>query len=268
MEELREKSYPTLLQAVHLLVLYLFIQSLVDFPLALADYYTGTDYLYNPFKKIILGIGSTLFILWYGYKNTGKKLNEIFPVKKFNPLLLILMITFFWGIHRVIDVINHKIDLIIPPPPWFWELFNKIFESDFGWFGAFFKVSILAPVIEELIFRGIIFQGLRKNYSKFTAIFMSALLFALFHLNPWQFPATFVLGLLLGWLMLRTNNILLAILGHFLNNFLVLANITWWDSIKNLGIYQLGQVQLFVIGLVISVVSVLLMWLNLKNKKS
>ncbi|MBK6285444.1 MAG: CPBP family intramembrane metalloprotease [Draconibacterium sp.] len=84
------------------------------------------------------------------------------------------------------------LDKYFPAPAWFWEMFNKIFEGDFGWWGAFMKVAVVAPIVEELIFRGLILQGFRRNYTAFTAVFMSALLFALFHLNPWQFPATFV----------------------------------------------------------------------------
>jgi uncharacterized protein len=134
------------------------------------------------------------------------------------------VITFLWGAHNMLEEVNIAIEKVLPAPPWFWELFSKIFDSDFGWWGAFLKVAVIAPIVEELIFRGLILHGLRKNYTATTAIFISALLFSLFHLNPWQMPATFVLGLLLGWIMLRTRNIILAILGHSLNNFLVLLN--------------------------------------------
>jgi hypothetical protein len=261
MNDFREKYYPTILQAIHLLILYLFIQSVVDFPLAMIDYYNDTEYLYHPVKKILMGVGSTLFILWYGYKKSGAKLKEVFPSRRFNFLVLIPVTTFLWGMQNILDVVNAKVESIIPPPSWFWELFNRIFESDFGWWGAFFKVAVVAPVVEELIFRGIIFRGLRRNYHPWIAITMSALLFALFHLNPWQFPATFMLGLLLGWLMYRFNNIFLAIAGHSINNFLVLAVMTWWNSLQSFRIYQLGQPGLAFWGGVIVIVSAILIYL-------
>ncbi len=259
MKQFRQIYYPTILQAVHLLILYLFIQTVVDFPLALIDYYKGTDYLYNPIKKIILNTGSTLFILIYGFKKTKAPFLDVFPLKMFNPLILIPIITFFWGAHNLLEPVNIAVEKVVPAPPWFWELFSKVFESDYGWWGAFFKVAVIAPVIEELIFRGLILHGLRKNYNAVKAVLVSALLFSLFHLNPWQMPATFVLGVLLGWIMIRTNSILLAILGHSLNNLIVLLTITYWEQISNHAIYLIGKDEkLMLSGLVIGVSLILI----------
>ncbi len=247
------KYYPTILGAVHLIVLYIFIQTLVDFPLALIDYYKSTDYLYNPIKKIILGVGSDIFIFYYAYRRAGVPLKQLIPAKHFNALVLIPLAFFLWAAQNIIGEINTALDKILPPPAWFWELFNKVFENDFGIYGAFFKVVIMAPVVEELIFRGIIMHGLMRNYSKVTAIFVSALMFALFHLNPWQFPATFILGLILGTLMIRTRNIFLCILGHAINNGLALASMTLGAEDQGGSIDQDSKlVQLVISALVVA----------------
>jgi membrane protease YdiL (CAAX protease family) len=256
MQQYRLRQYPTIIQSVHLIILYIFIQTLVDFPLALIDYYKDTEYLYHPIKKIVLGIGSTVFILWYGFKNTGNPLKEVFPLKKFNPILILLLITFFAGIQQLLNIVNQWVDQVIPPPAWFWELFSKIFESDFGFFGAFMKVVIIAPVVEELIFRGVIMYGLMRNYSKAKAIFFSGLLFALFHLNPWQFPATFILGILLGWIMIRTKNIGLAIIGHAINNLLVLLSITFHEELEGILFSRIGDLTLNASAALLAIISV------------
>ena len=119
----------------------------------------------------------------------------------------------------------------------------------------------IAPVVEELIFRGLIFQGFRRNYNGFVAVFMSALLFALFHLNPWQFPATFILGLLLGWVMLHTKSILLVILGHSINNTLVLLTITYWETIRSHPIYLMEKKDLYYTSALVVLCSVVLVYL-------
>lgn len=272
MQQVKSKYYPTILQGIHLVILYIFIQTIVDFPLALLDYYNGTEYLYNPIKKIILGVGSVLFILLYGIRKSQAPVLEIFPLKIFNPLVLIPVATFIWGAHNFLEDVNAWVEKLIPAPPWFWELFSKIFEGDYGFMGVFLKVAVIAPIIEELIFRGLIFHGFRKNYNGFVAVFMSALLFSLFHLNPWQIPATFVLGLLLGWLMLRTNNILLAILGHSINNAWVLLTITYWKPLHEHSIYLLEHNNfLYLSGLVVFLSLILIYftsipWLH-KNRK-
>lgn len=272
MQQIRQKYYPTILQGIHLVILYIFIQTIVDFPLALIDYYKGSEYLYHPIKKILLGIGSVVFILFYGIKKAKAPVLEIFPIKIFNPLILLPAATFIWGAHNFLEDVNIWVEKMIPAPPWFWELFSKIFDGDYGFMGVFLKVAVIAPIIEELIFRGLIFNGFRKNYNGFVAVVMSALLFSLFHLNPWQIPATFVLGLLLGWLMLRTNNIFVAIIGHSINNAWVLLTVTYWQPIHEHPIYLLEHKQFLLLSGFVMVLSVVLMyftsipWLN-KNRK-
>jgi len=258
MENHRKQHYPTILQAIHLVILYIFIQTVVDFPLALIDYFNDTEYLYHPLKKIVLSVGSVVFILWYGFRKTGNSLSEVFPLKRFNPLLVVFIFLFFLGIQQWLNVINAWVDRVLPPPAWFWELFDKIFESDYGFWGAFMKVVVIAPVVEELIFRGVIMHGLMRNYPKVTAVFFSGLLFALFHLNPWQFPATLVLGMILGWIMIRTRNILLCIAGHSINNLLVLLTITWNTQIRESRLADLSILTVLAISLGLVVISILL----------
>ncbi|WP_319590303.1 CPBP family intramembrane glutamic endopeptidase [uncultured Draconibacterium sp.] len=260
MEEYRNKYYPTILQGIHLVILYIFIQTVVDFPLAVIDYYKGTEYLYNPIKKIALGVGSVVFILLYGIRKAKAPILEIFPFKLFNPLIFIPVVTFLWGAHNILEDVNIWVEKMLPAPPWFWELFDRIFEGDYGFMGAFLKVAVVAPVVEELIFRGLIFNGFRKNYNGFVAVFMSALLFSLFHLNPWQMPATFLLGLLLGWLMLRTKNILVAIIGHSINNAMVLLTVTYWQQIREHSIYLLERNNLLLLSTFVMALSVVLMF--------
>jgi membrane protease YdiL (CAAX protease family) len=220
------------LDAVHLIVLYIFIQTIIDFPLALLDYSKGTHYLDNPIKKIVLGIGSVAFIFYFAWRKAGVPLKELFPVRKFNILIIIPILIFLWAAHHIIGEINYQLEKVLPPPSWFIELFTRIFENDYGVWGAVVKVAIIAPIIEEMIFRGIIMHGLMRNYSATTAVTVSALMFALFHLNPWQFPATFILGILLGIIMFRTRNIILCILGHAINNGLVLFSVYYAGAIQ------------------------------------
>lgn len=78
----------------------------------------------------------------------------------------------------------------------------------------------LAPAIfEELVFRGfLINKMLGSGLSKNGAIIMSALLFAISHLNPLNILVTFVAGLALGFIYVRFQNIKYGILLHFLFN--------------------------------------------------
>jgi membrane protease YdiL (CAAX protease family) len=78
---------------------------------------------------------------------------------------------------------------------------------------------VLAPLCEELFFRGWMLRGLLKRYSPAKSIGFTALLFAVFHLNPWQAIVALPLGLLFGWLAWRTGSLLPGLAGHFVVNF-------------------------------------------------
>lgn len=234
------RYYPTFWQAANLVVLYIFIQTLVDFPLALYDYENGADLLYDPWIKVPVFFFSTIFILYLGYRYTGLTFGKVFPFRSFNLLVIPAMILTFEGLQYFLNDVSIQIDRVLPPPSWFIELFSRLFDSDLGVWGGVMRVVIIAPVVEELIFRGVIMSGFMRNYKIGYAIFFSALMFALFHLNPWQFPATFMLGLALGWIRFRTGSILACIGGHAIHNGLVYIAVANYQTLKDLRILQPG----------------------------
>jgi len=262
------KFYPSILEAANLIILYIFIQTIVDFPLALWDYFHGTEYLYAPVKKISLGICSIVFIWLYSYIKSHSQWKNLFPVKKFNLLIFIPVILFLASAQIFLDEINQKIIEILPPPPWFNELFAMVFENKFGFWGTFIKVVIIAPFVEESIFRGIIMHGFMRNYPAVIAVFVSALFFALFHLNPWQFSATFLLGLLLGTIMVITRNIFACMAGHAINNFLVLISIKYWSEIEQSAFYLMPKDKLYHLSYMGFTFSIVLIALFAVTKKS
>ncbi len=81
-----------------------------------------------------------------------------------------------------------------------------------------FFVGILAPVCEEVVFRGAIFGGMKKEGNIFKAIIASGLLFGLLHMNINQASYAFVIGVLLGFLVEATGSIFSSVLFHVLVN--------------------------------------------------
>ena len=77
----------------------------------------------------------------------------------------------------------------------------------------------IAPLAEEIVFRGAILRSLLKWTSRhWLAIALSALCFALVHANPAQMPHAFLVGLLLGWMYYRTGSIIPCVTYHWVNN--------------------------------------------------
>jgi len=86
--------------------------------------------------------------------------------------------------------------------------------------GGYAAIGLLAPLCEEIVFRGAILRTLLSIFRSkaWAAIALSALLFALIHANPAQMPYAFVVGLLLGWMYWRTGSIVPGTLLHVVNN--------------------------------------------------
>jgi sodium transport system permease protein len=87
---------------------------------------------------------------------------------------------------------------------------------------GFLAYALVPAVCEEIAFRGFILTGLHRRFRPRNAVLVSALLFALYHLNVFLFLPAFALGVVLGLLTLRSRSLLPAVLFHFLHNGLLL----------------------------------------------
>ena len=101
--------------------------------------------------------------------------------------------------------------------PDFLETSFDVIES--GWIGIL-AVAIIGPVLEEMLFRGAITKELLKQYEPSKAIFISGLIFGIFHLNPAQIFPAMLIGFVLAWLYWRTGSLIPGILIHIVNNSL------------------------------------------------
>ncbi len=81
------------------------------------------------------------------------------------------------------------------------------------------SVAVLPAILEEMLFRGVIMQSLRRFGDGF-ALVVSAVLFSMFHGNLVQGPPSLLFGLVAGYFVLRTGSLLTGIIMHFINNFL------------------------------------------------
>ena len=95
---------------------------------------------------------------------------------------------------------------------------------------GYVAVGILAPLAEEVVFRGAILRtllGIMSKKNHWVAIMISAAIFGVVHANLAQFINALLMGLLLGWMYYRTGSLVPGILLHWVNNTMayVLANI-------------------------------------------
>lgn len=82
-----------------------------------------------------------------------------------------------------------------------------------------FVFCLLPAILEEMIYRGYILRTLRRHGDGF-ALVVSSALFALMHGNILQIPFAFIVGMVCGYLVIKTGRIWLGMMLHFLNNFM------------------------------------------------
>ena len=104
-----------------------------------------------------------------------------------------------------------------------WLPLENVLENQFEglthtFLGAF-TISLLAPILEEVMFRGAI-QGYltRKLGNPWLAMAIAALVFGVYHMNPVQVVYASMFGFILGWMYYRTGSLMSVIVGHVLNN--------------------------------------------------
>lgn len=109
--------------------------------------------------------------------------------------------------------INPKIDDLFKD---FGESWDEVLNTNYIW--ILLSVVILGPIIEELIFRGILINILKNPFGKVTAIILQAIFFGLWHRDPVQMVYTCIFGIFLGVIYLRTNRLRYPIYMHIINN--------------------------------------------------
>lgn len=94
-----------------------------------------------------------------------------------------------------------------------------------------FVIAVLPAIGEEWLFRGIIQRELTNVFRNIhIAIFVTAFVFSAIHIQFLTFLPRFVLGLMLGYLMVYSRNIWMPITAHFFNNFLAVVAYRYYET--------------------------------------
>jgi membrane protease YdiL (CAAX protease family) len=132
------------------------------------------------------------------------------------------------------DELNILIGMIIPIPDSFLQIEALLKPKDpFSLVLLIITIIIIAPIGEELLFRGFLQKGLEKAWDDVTrAILFSSLFFAVIHFNPFWIIQIYFLGVLLGFLSWKTNSIIPCIIFHMIINATSLFFTSIEDSIE------------------------------------
>jgi uncharacterized protein len=176
----------------------------------------------------LLVTGGSLFVIsLIRRKRTGQYLfNLSVENTRIIPFIIIITIFLYFGI---VSPISASIQLLLNSKE---TALNT--ENQIGIFN-FIRFIIASPILEELIFSGIILDGLLKRYNPIKSILVTSLLFGLIHLSPTQFISGFSMGIFTGWIYYKTKSVTFSIIIHVITNLtaLLMNYLKIYDSLKN-----------------------------------
>ena len=105
-----------------------------------------------------------------------------------------------------------------------------------GLLTAILIICVQPAIIEELGFRGVILPALQPALAPNEAVLVSALMFMMLHLTLFSFPHLFVMGVVLGYLRVRTGSLLPGMLLHFTHNLLCVLGEQYWGHLLNFSV--------------------------------
>ena len=227
-----KKSYPTIKQAILLCLIFLGIQLGIGlvFGVLLLFVPLPSSSLLSGLSDLTLYLLSFGFVIWIGFRKINKSFSEVFKIKNVSADLWVSAVILAVGSVVVISELDNLFNYVLPMPEFLQKIFTSMMaDQPLGM--AIIYIGIAPAFMEEFLFRGIILNGFSANYSKRKAIIISALLFGLIHLNPWQFFTGFLFGIILAWVCIETKSIILCIFLHFFNNTLYTLVIRFRDLI-------------------------------------
>lgn len=182
----------------------------------------GDNLALNIVTSIITPLGFIgVFFLYSKKTNTSLTASKVKFNLDWKTILILIAISFMciFGLQYIVAGVNKGLIALG------YELSGMSLPCDTaGWYILnLFLLAVLPAIAEELIFRGVVFNGLRRNISDWGAILISASLFTLMHGSLEQFIYPFMLGIIFAWLVLRTGSVLSSIIVHLCNNILAVT---------------------------------------------
>lgn len=180
----------------------------------LADVRTAMLSGHNPVLLALTSVFSSVITLVVFLKTKWTPISRNYLLSK--PWLTLLWVALFaLGAMIPLEFVYEHIGLEMD------ETTGRIFEGLLKEPWGYVAVGILAPLTEEVVFRGAILRtllGMMSKRNHWVAIMISAAIFGAVHGNAAQFVNALLMGLLLGWMYYRTRSLVPGILLHWVNN--------------------------------------------------
>lgn len=249
-------AYPNLKQTIWLLFLLMLAFVVLALAVAIAGWKIEDDFVLG-----VLSLASFAAILGYVYRRTDmdwdyvrRLFNTDFDLRVW-PCVAITVV----GLGTLDTELMKVVIRVVPVPEWMQEIYRSEILRRTSFPSAVFGAVIVAPLSEELLFRGIFLSGLLTHYTRVSAVVWTSVLFGAMHFDLWRLVPIVISGVVWAWWVIRTGSLLPALFGHALNNLIAVTILhfytrhldlsgdlnevgfnPWWWSVSGVAMAALG----------------------------
>ncbi|MFW5996326.1 MAG: CPBP family intramembrane glutamic endopeptidase [Halanaerobiaceae bacterium] len=218
MEE--KRYYPSFMNGVLMCVAYIIMSGVLGVTGIVLDKYQISEHIIYSCNFIFVPLVSMGIIIYYVRQKNGGGLKVYVGRKVSRVSLYVFLLLTSFGFFIVINEVDNLIREVVDT-----KIYIEIMRQALGGNIILVLVAlvIIPALLEELFFRGIILRGFLEHYSPRMAIFLSALLFGVIHLNVTQMVSGLLLGIFFGWVYIKSRSLYPVIFLHGFHNLMVVV---------------------------------------------
>ena len=188
-------------------------------------------------------------------------------IRKLSFPVILSTLVLSLGIIILVDEFDRIASLLFTPPEHLDQLGYMLkFDSFNMAVFLMFGIVVLAPLGEEILFRGFLQKFLEEHWQDVTrAVLVTSLFFAIIHLNPFWLIQIYMLGVILGFLAWRTGSIWAGFILHAANNLVALLFTNYNQVLDDIYTWQ-GHVAPWILLIGVGCIYVGFNWLNKTTK--
>ena len=220
----RSKDHLGFWKAALLCVTFVTLQLCMLVPFGILDVSFKLHLAAHPAVLGVVNLIACALVLLMGWVIGRSSMREVIALRGVSGLAVVGVIIASAGAIILLSETDNFVRVALPPPEWVSRILRDLaFSSEHVWASVFLLV-IVAPLTEELMFRGLILRGFLRRFNVVRAFVLSSILFGATHLNPWQFVSATALGLMFAWWYARAQSLIPSLLGHALVNATVVGH--------------------------------------------
>lgn len=254
---MKHPTYPNIYQAVLIICGLIILQVLIGIILYDFGYRFDAGDPGATGAVMFLASGIVISLLMHFQKINYKNLFHG-ASSSVSGMLVVLVVPIFLasiGLYILLTQLEAAITAFYPISEHDIEMYQRLFS---GGFVSIITICIIAPLVEEIIFRGIFLRSFLNQHNVYKAILFSAFVFAIAHLDFHQIPSAFFYGCLLAWLYVMSRSLWPSILCHSLINSIAIVDYHVFYNPQETGKTDFLPISVFLLGIAMLIAGVIL----------